>query len=70
MGVSKLWLKDKNWHEEGRGWCAVEIANHIHLSLYDLGKDKKYLGNQQNLWKTRAKKKKSLNHEKQNSNLQ
>lgn len=45
----------------------METANHIHLLLHDLGRDRKYLGNRQNLWKTRAKtnkQKKSLNHGK------
>lgn len=48
-------------NEDGRGWCAVEIANHIDLLLYDLGRERQYLGKQWNLWKIRTTTTKYLN---------
>lgn len=50
----KLCAKGKCHREEGWGRCGVEMTDHIYLLLHDLGRDRKYLGNQQNLWKITA----------------
>lgn len=70
----KLCAKGKCHREEGWGRCGVEMTDHIYLLLHDLGRDRKYLGNQQNLWKITAKnptppKKTPPNHEKKKFKL-